>query len=413
MNRTDQCSPLRCPRPPSSKLRRPTLAQKLQFLRDRRSYPDRPARVSTIETHFAWLFLTPRYAYKLKKPLRHAGMDYRALAARARACREELRLNRRLARSVYKSIEVLSTNRAGALQFGVGVRVEDYLIKMRRLPGRSMLDQALQRRNLSGRDWQRLIERLNRFFRHAEPHATTADAYLRRLRSDVGANRTVLNRLGTRIRQALANRVIQAQRRFIARAGLELASRGAYVVEGHGDLRAEHVCLEPPFYVIDCLEFDRRLRLRDPAEEMANLALEVTRLAGARAGLDLLGRFRRSRREPISEAVLLFYMSLGAATRAKLAAWHVGDAQFPDPRPWLRRTNSLLRAALHYALEALRALDRGTRPGREASARAIAPAARRAAGARVPRRRAARSAGRAAWRPSRPPAPAHPFRHYR
>ena len=35
-----------------------------------------------IETHFAWVFLTDRCAYKLKKPVQRAGLDYRTMAVR-------------------------------------------------------------------------------------------------------------------------------------------------------------------------------------------------------------------------------------------------------------------------------------------------------------------------------------------
>lgn len=62
---------------------------------------------------------------------------------------------------------------------------------------------------------------------------------------------------------------------LIARDAVELPARGRRIAEGHGDLRAEHVCLAAPISVIDCLEFDRNLRLLDPAREMALLALEI------------------------------------------------------------------------------------------------------------------------------------------
>jgi hypothetical protein len=51
------------------------------FLCQPQHYPERPRRIEVIETHFAWVFLTDSYAYKLKKsvqPLRAA--SWRALA---------------------------------------------------------------------------------------------------------------------------------------------------------------------------------------------------------------------------------------------------------------------------------------------------------------------------------------------
>ena len=60
----------------------PPHVRKLAFLGNHRIYPHRPAHVRIIETHFAWVFLAGRYVFKLKKPARYAGMNYRTLAAR-------------------------------------------------------------------------------------------------------------------------------------------------------------------------------------------------------------------------------------------------------------------------------------------------------------------------------------------
>ena len=54
----------------------------VRYLRRPQHYPETMRRVEVIETHFSWIFLTDRYAYKLKKPVRRGSMDYRTIAAR-------------------------------------------------------------------------------------------------------------------------------------------------------------------------------------------------------------------------------------------------------------------------------------------------------------------------------------------
>ncbi len=44
------------------------------------------------------------------------------------------------------------------------------------------------------------------------------------------------------------------------------------VIEAHGDLRPEHICLEPDPQIIDCLEFSLDFRLLDSADELAFLS---------------------------------------------------------------------------------------------------------------------------------------------
>lgn len=336
---------------------RPTLAEKVAFLSGAASYGE-GSRVVAIETHFAWVFLTARHAYKLKKPLRQMHMDYRTLASRKRGCRDELRLNRRLAHAVYLAVVPLSSDRHGVLRIGRGARIEDWLVKMRRLPSSGMLDRTLARRALRENELAALVATLTRFFRKAPRTPLRGALYLARLRREVRANQRSLSSLSSRS-QNLSECVASRQLEFITLARDALTQRAAHIVEGHGDLRPEHVFLGPPPCIIDCLEFDRRLRLLDPLEELAFLALEIERLGHRACAAQLTQRFQSDSGEQAREAVTHFYMSHRASTRAKLSAWHIGDPQFPDPRPWNARAHSYLNDALHHVERALR-LERDT-----------------------------------------------------
>jgi uncharacterized protein len=55
------------------------------------------------------VFLSGQHAYKMKKPLKQGSMDYRPLTARACGCRTDLRLNRRLAKSIYLRVLPLTS----------------------------------------------------------------------------------------------------------------------------------------------------------------------------------------------------------------------------------------------------------------------------------------------------------------
>src|SRR5512144_2014808 len=107
---------------------------KVAFLLQPRTYPEAPPRIELVETHMSWVFLTERYAYKLKKPVRHDFLDFSTLAARYRNCLEELRLNRRLAWNVYLDIVPLAVDPAGQVRLEGTGEVIDWLVKMRRLP---------------------------------------------------------------------------------------------------------------------------------------------------------------------------------------------------------------------------------------------------------------------------------------
>jgi len=339
---------------------KPDLTEKVAFLSTPGAYSPRPRRVVAIETHFAWVFLTAREAYKLKKPLRHASMDYRTLARRRHGCSEEVRLNRRLAPTVYRGVVPLTMDRAGQLRIGGQGRTVDWLVRMRRLPARRMLDAVLRQRALREPELAALLATLGTFFGAAPRQPTHPSLLASQLRHQISENRRVLLRRVPQYRP-LAEDAVASQRAALRGLRSELAACAARLREGHGDLRPEHVCLSRGVQIIDSLEFDRGLRRLDPLEEMAFLSLEIARLGRGRCAQDLLRGYRSHYCPSASDALVHFYMCHQAMMRAKVSAWHIGDRQFPDPRPWQRRTRSYLRDAQHHAQCALRALSRARR----------------------------------------------------
>ena len=53
--------------------------------------------IRVLDTHISWVLLTGDFAYKLKKPIKLAFLDYSTLEKRKHYCEVELELNRRWA----------------------------------------------------------------------------------------------------------------------------------------------------------------------------------------------------------------------------------------------------------------------------------------------------------------------------
>ena len=85
-----------------------TLQDKVDALRDPANHRLPVSSVEAIETHFSWVFLAGERAYKLKKPLHQGLQDFSTLERRRHYCREELRVNRRLAPQVYLGLVPLA-----------------------------------------------------------------------------------------------------------------------------------------------------------------------------------------------------------------------------------------------------------------------------------------------------------------
>ncbi len=366
----------------------PATEEKLRFLADPAHHTGGIRRVEVRETHFAWLFFTDREVFKLKKPVRGPGFDYRAPRARRLGCERELRLNRRLAPTVYLSVTALGVDREGHMSLQGRGRAVDYLVRMRRLDDARMLDRVAARRGLRAAEIRRLAALLVRFYAAAPRRPMRAEAYRARLRRGVRADLRILERTlpaadARRVRST-GRTALEALRACAGALGL----RAGRLRDTHGDLRAEHVYTGEPACVIDCLEFDRELRRLDPVADLANLLMEIERLNDAAGAGRLLAVYRRRSGDAVCDTLVQLYAGRAALLRARLAAQHLADPTLA-PRGWLLRSRRLLAEA-QRRFEAVARLT-GSRPPVRAAAitvpgRAAAPAARDARSAQRPRR---------------------------
>lgn len=326
------------------------------FLSDPASYHGACEQVERVETHFAWVFFAGALAYKLKKPMRRPGMDLTALAAREHACREELRLNRRLAPEVYLDVVPVTRTAAGGLALGGAGIVVEWLVKMKRLPTERMLDHAVLAGTVTPDRLKPVGILLGDFYRSRIPVITNGEVYERRLRQQLRDARAEFDPGSLGIDEALLEDLTDRQIQFLdVHPDLvgERARQG-HVVEGHGDLRPEHVCLANPACIIDCLEFDRDLRVLDAAEELAFLCLECELLSASWVGQRILRSYCEATGDAPAEALLAFYRSRRAAVRAKLCAWRV-DERIDGQRPsWMSQGRNYLRLAQEAVERAFR-----------------------------------------------------------
>jgi len=332
------------------------LADKVRFLARPDAFPERPERVETVETHMAWVFLTDRFAYKLKKPVRYDYLDFSTVEARRRDGLAEVRLNRRLAAGVYLGIVPLTWEDdpgGGTLALDGEGEVLDWLVQMRRLPSDRMLDRALAEGTATADDVLRAARLLAVFYRDAPPVAITPGEYRKRFRRDLEEIRRELSREEFRLPAGRVERVATALLTFVEDRGRLLDGRvtpvgAGRIVEAHGDLRPEHVCLTPEPVVIDCLEFNRGFRLLDPADELAFLSLECERLGAAWVGERFVAVYRSETGDRPPPELFRFYQGFRAALRAKLAAWHTRDDARRNGAEWLAEAADYLGWAERY-----------------------------------------------------------------
>lgn len=330
----------------------PGVAAKVAFLAQAENYPESTRRVDTVETHMSWVFLTDRHAWKLKKPVRQSYLDFSTEAARRYYCAEEVRLNRRLTHDVYLGVVPLTAGADGRLRLGADGAAIDWLVKMRRLPADRMLDFAIHADTVNADDVRNVADALWRFYRECEPIPLREGEYHDRFAAGIADNLRELTAREFRLPHEMIEPTCARQRSFLEGAGplLDERARRGYVVEAHGDLRPEHVCLEPQPQIIDCLEFSRDFRLLDIVDELAFLALECERLGAAWIKDVILRRYAGLGGDAPTPELVHFYQSHRACMRAKIAIWHLKEPERSDGAKWTMQAREYLRlAALHVA----------------------------------------------------------------
>lgn len=312
-----------------------SLETKLASLRRGQTYGEEAAQVQFIETHMSWVFLTPRHAYKLKKPVRTEFLDFSTIEARRKDGLEELRLNRRLAPHVYLGLVPLAVSPSGELSLNQAGEPIDWLVKMRRLPAERMLDHMIRNATVHSAEIERVASILGQFYASAPRITMNGTQYRARLTRRIGGSVDALSEPAYGLSAPTLNNIRQTLERFLARNPDLLETRTRHVVEGHGDLRPEHICLERRPVIFDCLEFNHEYRILDAADELAFLDMECECLGNTDIGPMIFGIYSAITGDRPPEPQILFYKATSACVRAMLAVWHLRDVEEGQRRHWL------------------------------------------------------------------------------
>jgi aminoglycoside phosphotransferase family enzyme len=221
---------------------------------------------------------------------------------------------------------------------------------MRRLPAERMLDNAIVNARVTAHEIEALGERLTAFYESAGRSNLSGESYVEHLAKEHEINRSVLTNPvfdldHGKVEAALAR--IDHTLYSDPASLLSRAERGK-IVEGHGDLRPEHICLEDPPVIIDCLEFNVSLRLVDPVDEIAFLGLECTRLGAGWIGPALLARYEAKSNDPIEAGLPQFYWTYRACLRARLSLMHIIEHDRRKPEKWLPLAGDYINLSFSY-----------------------------------------------------------------
>ena len=305
--------------------------------------------VEVIETHISSIILAGKYAYKIKKPLDFGFLDFSTLARRHFCCKEEIRLNSRLAPTLYLDVVSITGTVDDPQLEGVGIPIE-YAVRMRRF------DQAgLLSTHVDGLSAERVdeiartvatfhlqnatAEPVSRFGSYEQVSLPMQDNFehIRRLLQEPRVIRKV-------------NRLEQWTRRQHKKLEANFKARrdNGYIRECHGDLHLGNMTLiDGEVVIFDGIEFSPELRWIDTMSELAFLLMDLDEKGHPELSTRALNSYLEVTGDYRGIALLPFYQVYRAMVRAKVCALRIN--QVDDDPPLMKRERKEFHAYLDQA----------------------------------------------------------------
>ncbi|WP_230203325.1 bifunctional aminoglycoside phosphotransferase/ATP-binding protein [Parafrankia discariae] len=279
----------------------------------------------TVETHTAILFLTADRVYKLRKPVDLGFVDLRTRPARLASCENEVRLNRRLAPDVYLGVADIR-DEAG--------HPRDHMVVMRRLPADRRLSELVRGgADLTG-ELRAIARTMAAFHERCEtsPEIARTGGLANLEALWLEAMDAVAPFRGSILDAGTVDEIGRLALRYLAGRGPLLAQRqrAGRIRDGHGDLLADDIyCLGDGPRVLDCINFDRRLRVGDVLADVAFLAMDLERLGAPAAARTFLDAYREFSGETHPASLEHLYIAYRAFVRVRIACIrdHQGDPE--------------------------------------------------------------------------------------
>jgi uncharacterized protein len=275
--------------------------------------------VDVQETHTGVVVLAGDRAYKAKKAVLTDFLDFRTAEQRERACRREVELNSRLSPDSYLGIAHLTDPTGGPSEPIVVMRRyhdDDRLASMvTRGPDesvRGVLDTIAavlagfheQARRGPGINAQGMAGAVDGRFRE---NLSELNHYASKSLS--GAFFGPLSRIQRLATDFVSGRAVLFQRRI----------EEGCIVDGHGDLLADDIfCVDGGPALLDCLEFDDKLRYVDRIDDAAFLAMDLEFLGRRDLGDYFLERYAVHSGDTAPSSLRDFYIAYRAVVRAKV-----------------------------------------------------------------------------------------------
>jgi hypothetical protein len=303
----------------------------ISFFLDPDSYPEKPGNVTHIETHISHVFVCDTIVYKIKKPVNFDFLDFSSLKKRQYFCNKELILNSRLAKDIYLNVVPLYEQDGYYSFIENKNRPVEYAVKMKRIPMECLLFNLIAEGRPLYRDLEEVGRTLAIFHGNIKPYRGKKFGGIETILAATEENFEQIKPFcGITIDQQAYETIMSYTRNFLDKnKGLFGSRKGhGFIRNGHGDLHCQHICLEHPPVIFDCIEFNESFRIIDILQDISFLFMDLEYRGRFDLTPCLFKSYFSHQQNALHEDLLRFYKVYRAVVRGKvegLTAGSVGE----------------------------------------------------------------------------------------
>jgi len=296
-----------------------------------KSYDEPVKKIRLMQTHISWIFLTGRYAYKVKKPVNFSFCNFSTLPKRKFFCNREFEINRQFSDMYLKVVPINQFN--GRIKINGKGKTIEYAVKMKELPQEKIMSRLLEKNKISRQTIEKIAGIVSKF------HMKLRQNKEIKKYGSVRIIRYNFNENFNQVRKFIGITIAKEKFDFIKRKiddfikdNKKLFQKRILdrkIKECHGDLHSGNIFVLDKIYIFDAIDFNDRLRCGDVTKDIAFFTMDLD----FHKRDDLAEIFLNKYLAHISDVEMLkllpFYQCYYAFVRGKVIGLKSIDIQIP------------------------------------------------------------------------------------
>lgn len=295
------------------------------------------------ETHASWVFLTGKFVYKVKKPVKFGDiLNFETLKRRKAFCNNEVKLNARCSPDLY--LGVVTITKRGKI--APSDDPLEYAVKMKQMSEEHLMENLLNQKLVTIDDVTKLGEELALFHKAAEKVPDRGKMEFIKEKWDENFRTTKTFRgINLKFKSKIENFMVENENLFVIRI------KNERIGDNHGDLIARNIFILPEqkIKIFDCIDFNPLLRYGDTLEDVGFMAMDLDFHNEEILSNEFVKRYKEVSEDTELDKLLNFYKCYRAYVRGKVFGFEASNEKKLDKKNKLQElSEKYYRLAYKY-----------------------------------------------------------------